>query len=59
MDAVYTIEGLANHWQVSDKTVRRLIISRKLTAAKIGKSWRIKREWIEKYEAKRLLKATS
>lgn len=57
MKNVYTIESLANHWQVSDKTVRRLIIGRKLTAAKIGKSWRIKKEWIEKYEEQRLLKA--
>lgn len=44
-----TIQQVANYLQVCDKTVRRLISKKELSASKIGKSWRIKKIDIDEY----------
>ncbi len=44
-----TIQQTAEYLQVCDKTVRRLISKKELSASKVGKSWRIKKSDIEKY----------
>ena len=46
---ILTITQTAEYLQVCDKTVRRLIASKQLTASKIGKSWRIKASDIDEY----------
>lgn len=46
---IMTIQQAADYLQVCDKTVRRLISRKELSASKIGKSWRIKRIDIDDY----------
>lgn len=46
---ILTISQVAEYLQVCDKTVRRLISNKELSASKIGKSWRIKKSDIEEY----------
>lgn len=46
---IMTIQQAAEYLQVCDKTVRRLISKKELSASKIGKSWRIKKSDIEEY----------
>ncbi|MDR1581655.1 MAG: helix-turn-helix domain-containing protein [Prevotellaceae bacterium] len=46
---IYTVAQTAQYLQVCDKTVRRLIESKKLIASKIGKSWRIRKSDIDEY----------
>lgn len=46
---IMTIQQTANYLQVCDKTVRRLISKKELSASKIGKSWRIKKIDIDEY----------
>lgn len=46
---IMTIQQAANYLQVCDKTVRRLISKKELSASKIGKSWRIKKIDIDEY----------
>lgn len=49
-DELYTVTQAAQYLQVCDKTVRRLINSKRLIASKVGdKSWRIRRTDIESY----------
>ena len=44
-----TVTQAASYLRVCDKTVRRLIASKQLTASKVGRTWRIKREEIDDY----------
>ena len=46
---IMTISQAATYLQVCQKTVRRLIDSKKLVASKVGNTWRIKKADIEKY----------
>lgn len=46
-DSILTIQQAANYLKVCDKTIRRLIAKKELTASKIGNSWRIKKEDID------------
>lgn len=48
-DEIMTIKQAANYLQVCEKTVRRLISKKELSASKIGKSWRIKKIDIDEY----------
>ena len=43
MSEILTIPQAAEYLQVCDKTIRRLISNKKLSASKIGGSWRIKK----------------
>lgn len=49
MGEILTIPQTAEYLQVCDKTIRRLISSKKLSASKIGGSWRIKKSDIDDY----------
>jgi len=40
-DRLFTIQEVADHWQVSTKTVRRWIDDGDLAAFKLGRQWRI------------------
>ena len=46
---ILTVPQVAKYLQISDKTVRRLIKDKQLTASKVGGSWRIKENDVEKY----------
>ena len=48
-DEILTIPQTAEYLQVCDKTIRRLISNKQLSASKIGKSWRIKKSDIDDY----------
>ena len=45
---ILTVSQAAKYLQVCDKTVRRMIANNKLPAYKLGKSWRIKKNDIER-----------
>ena len=47
---LFTVSQVASYLQLSDKTIRRLISSKKLAASKVGdRVWRIKISDIEDY----------
>lgn len=48
-DNLMTIAQAAEYLKVCDKTVRRLIAKKELAASKVGKSWRIQKEDIDRY----------
>lgn len=48
-DVILTIAQAAEYLKVCDKTVRRLISRKELVASKVGKSWRIQKEDIDRY----------
>lgn len=48
-DSILTISQAANYLKVCDKTVRRLITKKELIASKVGNSWRIQKEDIDRY----------
>lgn len=49
-EAMLSIKQVAEHWGVCPDIVRDLIDQKKLHASKIKGSWRIRKEWVEKYE---------
>lgn len=55
-DTILTIAQTAEYLKVCEKTVRRLISRKELAASKVGKSWRIQKDNIEKYLAETLNK---
>ncbi len=48
-DEILTVSQAAEYLQVCDKTILRLIKTKKITASKIGNRWRIKNSEIDKY----------
>lgn len=49
VEELFTVGQAADYLQVCEKTVRRLINSKTLTASKVGKGWRIKKTDIDAY----------
>lgn len=48
-DSILTVAQAAEYLKVCEKTVRRLISNKALSASKVGKSWRIQKSDIDKY----------
>ena len=48
-DVIFTIAQTAEYLKECDKTVRRLISKKELSASKVGKSWRIRKSDIDDY----------
>jgi excisionase family DNA binding protein len=48
----YRLDEVAEQWDVSRKTVQRLIQKGELEAFKIGSHWRIRRENLDEFEKK-------
>lgn len=48
-DTILTVAQAAEYLKVCDKTVRRLISKKELSASKVGKSWRIQKGDIDEY----------
>lgn len=44
-----SVTQAAEYLNVCEKTIRRLIMSKSLSASKVGNSWRIKKEDIDYY----------
>lgn len=49
VDEIFTVPQTAAYLKVCDKTVRRLIDKKILTASKVGSSWRIQKKDIDFY----------
>lgn len=48
-DEMLTVSQAAKYLKVCDKTILRLINTKKITASKVGNRWRIKNTDIDKY----------
>ena len=49
-DELFTVSQAAEHLKVCDKTVRRMIASKKIIASKVGsRNWRIRKDDIDAY----------
>lgn len=55
----YRIDELADIWEVSQKTIRRLIERGELEAIKVGSIWRISEFEVKRYEQDHSSKATA
>lgn len=49
MEPIYTVEEVAEQMKVTPYTVREWIKAKKLTAAKIGKLWRVRESDLEAF----------
>ncbi|MCX7049039.1 MAG: helix-turn-helix domain-containing protein [Candidatus Sumerlaeota bacterium] len=47
-----TVEELADKLKVSSRTIQRFVRRKELSAIRIGRQWRFRREWIERWLAK-------
>ena len=48
-DEFITVEELATVLKVSPRTIQRIIKRKQLSAIRIGRQWRFRREWVEKW----------
>ena len=53
MSKLYTVDDVADRYQIASYTVRVWIRSGKLSAVKIGRDYRISEEDLQKFEADR------
>jgi excisionase family DNA binding protein len=49
----YTIADLAHRWQLSEETIRKMIVRGDIPAFRIGKQWRVTEETVKWIETKR------
>ena len=47
-----TVEQLAERWQVSERTIRRMIENGRLRAVRIGNQLRVAEDVLERFEAR-------
>ncbi|MEF2965087.1 helix-turn-helix domain-containing protein [Paenibacillus sp. M1] len=47
---IMSLKQAAHHLGISEQTLKRRILSKKIKAYKDGGCWKIKREWIEEYQ---------
>ncbi len=47
-DEFYTVEEMAQYLKISEQTIRAWIRARKVSAVKLGRSWRIPRPEVER-----------
>lgn len=55
----FTIADLAHRWQLSEETIRKMIVRGDIPAFRIGKQWRVTEEtvkWIETRQPQRQAK---
>ena len=52
MDEMISVEALAKQFNVSPRTVLRLVDNREIRALRIGRQWRFKKEWIDEWVAR-------
>ncbi|HPB31706.1 MAG TPA: helix-turn-helix domain-containing protein [Candidatus Sumerlaeota bacterium] len=44
-----TVEELATALKVSPRTIQRVVDRKELSAIRVGRQWRFKREWVEEW----------
>lgn len=49
MPEILTVEDIAEQFKVSTRTVVRLIERNELRAIRVGRQWRVYREWIDEW----------
>ena len=49
MDEMLSVEEVARRFNVSTRTVVRLVERRQLRALRVGRQWRFKPEWIDEW----------
>jgi excisionase family DNA binding protein len=49
MDEMLSVEEVARRFNVSTRTVVRLVERRQLRALRVGRQWRVKPEWIDEW----------
>ena len=47
MEQMFTVEAIAKRFNVSPRTVVRLIEKRQLRALRVGRQWRVSQEWLD------------
>jgi len=52
MNEMLAVETVAQQFNVSTRTVVRLIERRELRALRVGRQWRVRQEWIDEWVAK-------
>jgi excisionase family DNA binding protein len=51
MEKMLTVEEVARQFNVSTRTVLRLIDARQIRAVHVGRQWRFKQQWIDEWIA--------
>lgn len=46
-EEMMTVEDLARQFNVSPRTIVRLVEKREIRALKIGRQWRFRKEWVD------------
>jgi excisionase family DNA binding protein len=49
VENMLSVEDLARQFNVSPRTVVRLVEKRELRALRVGRQWRFKREWVDEW----------
>ncbi|NQU44529.1 helix-turn-helix domain-containing protein [bacterium] len=49
MEKMLSVETVAERFNVSPRTVIRLIERRQIKALRVGRQWRISKEWLEEW----------
>ena len=49
MEEMLSVEMVAQQFNVSPRTVLRLIENREIRALKVGRQWRFRKEWVEEW----------
>ena len=52
MEEMLSVEVVAWQFNVSPRTVLRLIENKEIRALRVGRQWRFKREWVEEWIAR-------
>ena len=55
----YTADELAEMLKISKRTVQRIIRRKELPAIRIGRQWRLRREWVHKWLEQKTVSAES
>ena len=52
MEEMLSVETVAQQFNVSPRTVLRLIENREIRALKVGRQWRFRKEWVDEWIAR-------
>lgn len=52
MNEFLTVDELAQRLRVSERTIQRIVRRKEISAIRIGRQWRFRREWIDEWLAK-------
>ncbi|OPZ17003.1 MAG: Helix-turn-helix domain protein [candidate division BRC1 bacterium ADurb.BinA364] len=58
-NAFFTVDELADWLKVNPETIRRMVKRKQLEAIRIGRAYRIQREWIERWLRRNTMRDTA